>query len=371
MISKQTKGKNVRVLCITDHSDRPEAETFIGLKKQGVDIIVICASSAPHYNRLLQAGVPIIDFKLKSKFDWSAIKMIRQVLIDHKIQILHLFNSNAISNGLFASRKLPVKIISYRGIVSNISFYNPVSWLTHLNPRVDHIVCVAERIREYFLNMRFLWLRVPISKPITIHKGHSLSWYQKEPADLSKFGIPEGAFTVCCTANYRPRKGIHVLIEAAGYLPGNANIHFLFVGEMNSSKLMRQINKSPIKEKIHLTGYRKDAPEISAACDVAVLPALRREGLPKVIIEAMAYGVAPIVTNSGGSPELVEDGKSGIVVPPNNAKAIADEITRLYKNPELCKKIGDNARARIDNSFRIEDTIDRTYELYKKMLQQE
>ncbi|RJP82452.1 MAG: glycosyltransferase family 1 protein [Desulfobacteraceae bacterium] len=362
------KGQTVRVLCITDNSDRPEAETFIGLKKKGVDIAVMCPSSAPHYTRLQQAGVPVLDVKLKSKFSPKAIRMIRGILMDRQIQILHLFNNNAISNGLFASRNLPVKIIAYRGIVSNISFLNPASWMTHLNPRVDHIICVAEKVREYFLNLRFLRLRVPPEKPVTIHKGHSLEWYQNAPADLSQFGIPQGAFTVCCTANYRPRKGIHVFIQAAGYLPKDADIHFLLVGEMKSARIMRLIQKSPMKEKIHLTGYRKDAPEIAAACNVAVLPALRREGLPKVIIEAMAYGVAPIVTNSGGSPELIEDGKSGIIVPPGSAEAIAEQITRLYKNPLLCREIGANAKKRIADSFRIEDTIERTYALYEKVL---
>lgn len=358
----------MRVLCITDFSDRPEIETFIGLKQKGVDIIVMCPSSFVNFHRLQQAGVPVIDHKLKSKFNLKSIQAIREIIKNHRIQILHLLNSNAISNGLFASRNLPVKILTYRGIVSNISFLNPASWMTHLNPRVDHIICVAEKVREYLLGLRLLWLRVPASKPVTIYKGHSLDWYQSPPADLSQFEIPEGAFTVVCTANYRPRKGIHVLLKAADYLPRDADIHFLLVGEMSKPRILRQIQKSPFRDNIHLAGFRKDAPEIAAACDVAVLPALRREGLPKVIIEAMAYGVAPIVTDSGGSPELIENGKSGIVVPPGDAKAIADQITKLYNDRQACRDIGANARNRIQTSFRIEDTIDQTYALYERVL---
>ena len=358
----------MRVLCITDHSDRPETETFIGLRQKGGDLTVMCAATAPHLDRLLAAQVPVIERKLTSKFNRRDIQAIREIILAKKIQILHLFNNNAVSNGLFASRNLPVKILAYRGIVSNISFLNPASWMTHLHPRVDHIICVAERVREYILNLRLLWLRVPESKPITIYKGHSLDWYQSQPADLSRFGIPNGAFTVVCTANYRPRKGLHVLIKAADYLPRDAAIHFLLVGEMSASRILRQIQKSPFRDKIHLAGFQKDAPEIAAACDVAVLPALRREGLPKVIIEAMAYGVAPIVTNSGGSPELIENGKSGIVVPPGDAKAIADQIIKLYNDRQACRDIGANARNRIQTSFRIEDTIDQTYALYESVL---
>jgi glycosyltransferase involved in cell wall biosynthesis len=86
--------------------------------------------------------------------------------------------------------------------------------------------------------------------------------------------------------------------------------------------------------------------------------------LPKVVIEAMAYGIPPIVTNSGGSPELVEDGVSGLVVAPGDAKAIAEAIVRLIRDPTLRLTMGKGARERIATHFRIEDTIQRTLELY-------
>ncbi len=57
----------MRVLCITHHSDRPEAETFIGLKKRGVDLEVLCPPDAPHYKRLTDAGVPVIDMMMKKQ----------------------------------------------------------------------------------------------------------------------------------------------------------------------------------------------------------------------------------------------------------------------------------------------------------------
>ena len=357
----------MNVLCVTGHSDRPETETFIGLRKRGVDIRVVCPPDAPHYSRLARAGVPAVGLAPQGRIDRPMIARLRRMLIQEEIDILHLFNNRAVSNGIMAARGLPVKIVAYRGIVGNVSFFNPASWMTYLNPRVDRIICVAEAVRQYLLQMKFLWLRVPADKPVTIYKGHDLAWYSDPPADLKQFGIPDGAFVVCCTANFRPRKGLHFLMEASHLLHEIDECHLLLIGKMNAASLFKQIGKSPMKDRIHLAGFRPDAPAVQAACDVAVLPAVKREGLPKVIIEAMAYGTVPIVTDSGGSPELIEDGISGLIVPPRDASAIAGAVSYLYHHPERRKEMGQHARKRIEHDFRIEDTIERTLFLYRQL----
>jgi len=98
-----------------------------------------------------------------------------------------------------------------------------------------------------------------------------------------------------------------------------------------------------------------------------VLPSLRREGLPKTVIEAMAYAVPPIVTNVGGSPELVEHGRSGLVVPPGDAGALADAIETLRHDPALAEAYGQAARCRIAEHFPIANTINATAELYREL----
>ena len=82
----------------------------------------------------------------------------------------------------------------------------------------------------------------------------------------------------------------------------------------------------------------------------------------------MAYGVPPIVTNSGGSPELVEDQKSGLIIPIRSSKAIADAILCLYKDAGYKQKLGINARSRIDNEFSNDATVERTLKLYNEVL---
>lgn len=360
---------STRVLCITSHSDIPETEMFIGLHRAGIHIEVMCPVEAPHRNRLIDAGVSVIDFNLKGRFDRKGITKIRALIQEKQINILHLFNNKATSNGIIASRGLPTKIVCYRGTVGNVSFLDPASWTTYLHPRVNRIICVSEAIRRYFLNMKLFSLRIPPEKVVTIYKGHDVAWYENKPSNLKEnFNIPENAFVVCCVSNYRPHKGIEVLVDATTYFPSTINIHILLVGNMDNPSLLKKIKNSPLRDNFHLTGFRRDAPALIAASDVSVLPTLKREGLSKVVIESMVYGVVPIVTSVGGNTELVIDGESGIVIPPKNAKALYKALMTLMNNAPLRKKLGANARKRIIDHFKNQTTVEQTLDLYRDLM---
>jgi glycosyltransferase involved in cell wall biosynthesis len=209
---------------------------------------------------------------------------------------------------------------------------------------------------------------MPAERAVTIYKGHSLDWYTAKPADLRAVGIPAGAFVVVCVANYRPRKGIEVLVDALAELPRDWPVHLLLVGRMDDPGLRRKIEASSVRERIHAPGHRDDAPALVAACDVFALPSIKREGLARSLIEAMAYGVAPVVTDCGGSPEVVVDGECGLVVPVSDSAALGRAIARLYENAELRKRFGAAARLRIGTEFRIEHTIERTLALYREIV---
>ena len=358
----------IRVLCITDNADRPTVETFIGLHDAGIEVTVVCPADHPNNKTLHDADVPTVDIRLHKNFDKPGIAALREELIRGRYHIMHTFNNKAVSNGLRACKNLPVKVICYRGIVGSVSFLDPMSWMRYLNPRIDRIVCVADAIRRYFLEMKPAFLRMPAERPVTIHKGHRLEWYDAAPADLTEVGIPKDAFVVGCTANYRPRKGIEFLVGAIEALPSDMPVHLLLVGHMDAVELSARIEKSPVSKRIHRVGFRDDAPAMSAACDVFCLPSTKREGLARSLIEAMAYRVPPIVTNSGGSPELVVDGDSGLVVPPGDAQAIAFAIEALHEDPERRKRMGEAARERIATAFRNEDTVRKTAALYEELV---
>ena len=357
----------IRALCITGDADRPTIATFIGLRRAGIDLSAVRTHSDAGNEALRAAGVPLLDIPADRRLTATGARRLRAELLRGRYDILHLFGNRALENGLRASRGLPVGIVAYRGIVGNVSFLDPVSWRRYLNPRIDRIVCVADAVRDHFLNMHPAWLRIPAEKLITIRKGHSLDWYADPPADLRPLGVPAGAFKVVCVANHRPRKGIELLVEAMSSLP--QDVHLLLVGRMDADALNRRIAASPAKSRINRPGYLNNAPAVAAACDVTVLPSIKREGLPRSVIEAMAHRVPPVVTNIGGSPELVVDGISGLVIPARDPAAIARAIRLLHGDPELRNRLGEAAGERIRDHFRIEDTIRETLQLYRGLMQ--
>ena len=358
----------LKVLCITEGGDRATVATFIGMHRAGLDLTVTCPRENTNYHVLTETGVRVLDIELRGRFDPAGTRLLRDELRSQHYDIMHVFSTKGLQNGLVASKGIDIRIVAYRGIVGNVSFFDPISWLRYLNPRVDRIVCVADAVRDYFLQMRPAFLRMPAERPVTIYKGHSLDWYTDEPGDLTEFGIPPQAFVIGCVANIRPRKGIGFLVDAMAELPEDWHAHLLLVGNMDAPYLKKRIAASPVAERIHKTGYRVDAPSLTAACNVFVLPSIRREGLARALIEAMAYSVPPIVTNCGGSPELVIDGVSGFVVPVRDSRAISETIRRLYNDPALQHRIGRAARQRIDEKFRIEDTIEQTIALYRSLV---
>lgn len=360
----------IKSLCITEDPDRPTTATFVGLKRAGVDVSVVCPPNAAKSRATLsEAGVPVLELQVRGRFDRAGTQRLRDELVRGRYDLLHVFSNRPLESGIVATRGLPVRLVAYRGIVGNVSFFSPMSWLRFLNPRIDRIVCVCNAVRDYFLSMQPAFLRMPAGRPVTIYKGHSLDWYTAKPGNLGAVGVPHGAFVVVCVANYRPRKGIELLVDALAELPREWPVHLLLVGRMDAPSLHARVAASPVRERIHVPGHRDDAPALVAACDVFALPSVKREGLARSLIEAMAYGVAPVVTDCGGSPEVVVDGRCGIVVPVRDASALARAIARLYENPELRRQFGAAARERIANDFRIERTIEQTLALYRELVE--
>jgi len=361
---------SLKLLVISDYTDtwnsvRPEAEILIGMVTLGVDVTLMTQAESEYVPRFQEQGVKVIDFHPKKKFQWSAIKRIRSELKGGAYDAVYLFNNKAITNALFAAMGLPVKTVSYRGQTGNIYWYDPSAYLTHLHPRLDGILCVANAVRDDLHQHSYL----PKARIQTVYKGHSLAWYQESAADLSEFNIPDGAFVVGCIANHRPRKGVSVLLEAIHAFPADSNIHLLLVGAgMDCHKLSELIKVSPMANRIHVAGFRYDAPELIAACDVSILPSVKREGLPKTVIEAMAYGVPPIVSDTGGSAELVINGESGLVIEPGNRLQIKDAILRLWNDNVLLKKMGHKAKQRIDQKFRTDHSALLTKDYFENIV---
>lgn len=172
-----------------------------------------------------------------------------------------------------------------------------------------------------------------------------------------------------------PEKGLEYLIKAAKeVIEVVPEVRFLIVGDTalgkeEYQKRMRDLSAElGLADKILFLGYRKEVVEIIAALYILVLPSLR-EPFGLVSLEAMAMKKPVIATNTGGSPEVVIDGKTGLLVPPRDSCALSSAIIKLLKDKELARRMGAAGRERVTSFFSPEFTLSRIQEMYNKILE--
>ncbi|MGH2511176.1 MAG: glycosyltransferase family 4 protein, partial [Candidatus Limnocylindrales bacterium] len=156
-----------------------------------------------------------------------------------------------------------------------------------------------------------------------------------------EYGIAPDAAVVGVVARLEPEKGHPTLLEAwPAVLRAVPNAVLLIVGEgSRREELERQAAGLQITQRVVFTGRRDDVPAVTAALDVAVLPSYREaQGLS--ILEAMALSRPVVASRVGGIPEVIEDGVSGLLVPPHDPEALAGAIVRLLTNHPLADMIG-------------------------------
>lgn len=130
--------------------------------------------------------------------------------------------------------------------------------------------------------------------------------------------------------------------------------------------LMKLVANRGISDRVFLTGYRNDIPQVLAASDILVLPSFR-EGTPRVILEAMASGLPVVATDVAGIPEQVVDGESGFLIPTGDVDALANRIDELLANWELRNQMGARGYERSEQ-FSIEAMLEDIDKLYKELL---
>ncbi|PSW11832.1 glycosyl transferase family 1 [Photobacterium rosenbergii] len=345
------------------NSVRPEAEMFIEMVKQGHEVTVATQGDSEYVPRFHDHGVKVIDCYPKGKICFNTIRTLHHELKDGDYDICYAFNSKTIPNAAFACIGTRAKLITYRGTTGGLYRHDPSAYLTHLHPRVDGIVCVSEAVRQDVIKR--VWKKSEQIK--TIYKGHQLEWYQVPATKREEFGLNDDHVIAVTAAHVRPSKGISVLVEATHHID-NPNFHLLLVGS-GFEPHIEEIKQSPMADRIHLIGHRKDVPSIMAMADFQVQPSVSGEGLPRTIIEAMANKTTSVVTTTGGSPELVDDGKTGFIVPTKDAKALAGAMNMLIEDRSLITTFSEAAQQKLAREFNAEQTVKNHISFFESLIQ--
>jgi glycosyltransferase involved in cell wall biosynthesis len=171
-----------------------------------------------------------------------------------------------------------------------------------------------------------------------------------------------------------PIKGQDVFIKAARIvLQTRKNVHFLIIGDDESGayteyvqSLKQLVVDNHLEKDVEFYGYIENSGKILDKIDISVVPSVR-EPFGRVIIESMAYCKPVVATNAGGALDIIT-ADTGILVPVNDVKAIADAIEFLVDNPVIRHRMGSAGRERVIKHFTLEKTLTKIYELYEQLL---
>ena len=360
----------MKVLMITDlcrgySVTLPERRLFRGLVEKGVDLTVISHWKTPETEEVERSGIRVIHIPIIRKIDFQVILKLRKLIKEEKFDILHLTFGKAITNGLLASWRTKTKIVAYLGSL-NVHWHDPFAYLSFLNPYIDRLICLSDAVKDHFIRQTG---RRMIKKTVRIYKGYDTEWIKvRKPIEKESLDIPDNAMIICCVAIVRRVKGIPYLIKAADHLPDNLPIFFILVGEgMDSDPIKDLIARSKYRNHFRTLGFTNDVFSYISLCDLYIQPSVT-EGLGRSLIEAMCLKKPVIVTDRGGSRELVDEGDNGYIVPSKSAGAIGEKILLCFNKRDQLPEMGLKAYRKILDSFNPQIMIDQTFNVYADLL---
>jgi starch synthase (maltosyl-transferring) len=240
-------------------------------------------------------------------------------------------------------------------------------WADRLTDRlVDRHVCVSRSVARFAEAKA----RLPSEKLVVIPNGVDLRRYPaRKAADLRNCGIGSGRRVVTCVGRLDRQKGLPWLIRTApawlGRLP---DTELLLVGEGPlQRKLERLRRQSAVSDRIHFAGWRGDVPEILAASDLLVLPSAW-EGMPKVVLEAMASRLPVVATDVEGVQELLGPAAVDQTVQYGDSKAFAEKVVVFMENRQKAAEVGGDNRRRTEEKFSITRMVTAYEQLWESLL---
>jgi glycosyltransferase involved in cell wall biosynthesis len=235
----------------------------------------------------------------------------------------------------------------------------PIRWILYkaLGLCADRIVCISRAVRDSVLK------EAPklASKSVVVYNAVSVAAGNGAGKDIElreELEVSQDSLLVGMVGRISHWKGQEVLAEAAALvLQDRPDVHFVAVGSYFADeshylqKLKSVINNHGLANRFHLLDYRSNVTDIYRALDVFVLPSVKPEPFGRVTVEAMTQGRAVIATNHGGSCELIEEGVTGMLVPPADPKSLAAAIELLLVDRPLREKIGKAAASYAKENF--------------------
>ena len=294
------------------------------------------------------------------------VPALRRLLRQARPDVFHAHMSSPVAAKWGLSAAVLAGVRAVLGTVQVISHYVPDRstrlQLRLLARQVDRYLAVSREIAAGLV-ADYGW---PAAKIEVVHNAVEVERFGAAASPQLREELGAAARPlVLTTARLSDQKGLPVLLRAASEVPDAV---FALAGEGPERPRLEELaERLGVAERVRFLGRREDVPELLASCDVFALPSLY-EGTSLAVLEAMAARRAVVSSAIGGTEELVEDGRGGLLVPAGDAAALAAALRRLLGDPGLRERLADHARERVERDFTRTGMAGRVSAVYGELL---
>lgn len=354
-------GAQTALYRLLAHSDRQRYAPHVLCLYNGDKVVA---------QQIRQLGIPVTDLGMTAQWRFDALWRLHRILRQERPFLLHtwMFHANIPGRVLGRLARVPVIISSERTMGQEGRFRR---WLNRLSGNMpDSVICVSQQVADFAANE----IGLPRAKLAVIRNGIDPAQFDNlpdQPTARAEFGLPSQGNIIAAVGRPRPVKGFDYLLTAfAQIAAAYPDLHLVFVGDGPDKRpLQTAAQQLPDANRVLFLGDQQEIPRLLAGVDMLVLPSLW-EGLPNVVLEAMAARLPVVATAVGGTPELITHNETGLLVPPQNPEALAEAISQLLDHPEQAAQMGQNGRQRAAEQFTIERMVEQTEALYERLLRE-
>ena len=368
-----TGGQRIRVVEVLATGTNGGAQEHVyslltRLDRERYDASVVSLSAGSAVRKLQRAGFDVLV--IDEPDDAIAVGALAVYLVEGRADVIHNHMFRAETVGTRAAMALadighrrPYVVSTVHS--SRIRSQEDRQVLRDLTPHMDQLIAVSQMVE------RKLEDEGRTTAPVRrIYNGVDLSRYEQQEACCTlpeEYGMEPGSQLVGIVARLEPEKGHPTLLEAwPRVLRAVPDAYLLIVGEGSRREALEaQARELRIAHRVVFTGRRDDVPAVTAALDVAVLPSYREaQGLS--VLEAMALSRPVVASNVGGIPEMIEDGVTGLLVPPHDAETLAGAITRLLRDHPYADTLARAGHDLVHDRFCIELMVEAIQTIYEE-----
>jgi len=340
-----------------------------GLARRGHRVAIVTRPGSEVERRAKADGLHAIPLPLAGSFDFVSARRLARIYEARGVDLVHAHKGIAHSVSLaatFLSRRRPL-LVANRGVSFPLDLFN--RWKYRL--RLAAVIAVCEDIRRIVISSG----GIPAAKVHVVYAGVDPAVFDPSRADRVRvrreWGIPEtGKLLVQVSA--REYKGWRDLLAGAARIAAaHPELHVALVAcpdAKTEEAVRREAQSLGIGDRVLAVGYRGDMPDVLAASDIVADLSWGGLGITGTIREAMAMGRPVVASAAGGNPELVRDGRSGLLVPPRDPPAFAEALERLLSEPDLARRLGNGGRERVEARFTVEKRLDAIEALYSRLI---